>query len=254
MKRIPTIILTLAALGACGRGKSTTVASTDSLYPTVLGDTGHASAPKETVFVTRVPRPAPRRTPRQTPPSAGAGASTPVPGQRSGGTVESGTDIKTTLIDSIHSRYNKVGDLVHATVANDVTDNGRVVIPAGSVVTFAINAIAQAGNRGQKGTLDIIAQSVQINGRSYPIQGVGTDYDFEMKARGIGVGDVATAAGGAAVGAIIGHVIGGKTGTIIGAIGGGAAGVAVATQTADRDIIVHAGTPLTLALLAPFER
>ena len=75
-----------------------------------------------------------------------------------------------------------------------------------------------------------------------------------MRARPVNAGDVVTAAGGAGIGAIIGHVIGGKTGTIIGAIGGGAAGTAVAAKNADRDIIVHAGTPLTLALLNPFER
>lgn len=159
-----------------------------------------------------------------------------------------------TLSDSIHSRYSKVGDAVRATVANDVTDNGRVVIPAGSVVTLTINAIAPAGSRGQKGTLDIAAQSVEIRGRSFPVEGVGTDYDFEMKPRSINAGDVATAAGGAAIGAILGHVIGGKTGTIIGAVGGGAAGTAVAAKNIDRDIIVHAGTPLTLSLTAPFER
>ena len=250
MKRISMSILALLALGACGRSKSNTAGSSDSLVPTKFGDNAQ-TAPRETVFVTTVRHPAPRRSPRPTePPAAGAVASAP----RGRGTVESGTDIRTTLIDSIHSAYNGLGDPIRATVANDVTDNGRVVIPAGSVVTFRIGAIAPAGARGSKGTLDIKAESVLINGRSYPIDGVGTDYDFEMKARSINAGDVVTAAGGAAIGAIIGHVIGGKTGTIIGAIGGGAVGTAVAAKNVDRDIIVHAGTPLTLALLAPFER
>lgn len=254
MKRISMGILALLALSACGRSKPTTAGSSDSLVPTKFGDNAR-TAPSETVFVTTVRQPAPRRSPRPTqPPPAGAVGQAPAPAQRARGILESGTDIRTTLIDSIHSAYNGLGDPIRATVANDVTDNGRVVIPAGSVVTFRISAIAPAGARGSKGTLDMKAESVLINGRSFPVDGVGTDYDFEMKARSVNVGDVVTAAGGAAIGAIIGHVIGGKTGTIIGAVGGGAVGTAVAAKNVDRDIIVHAGTPLTLALLAPFER
>ena len=257
MKSTGLWVLAVASVAACGRSRPGAATSADTLPPVARGDTARTAAPVETVFVAQVPPPAPRRQPRPVPPPpprpapAEAGAPAPLPDR---GVIESGTDIRTTLVDSIHSRYNKVGDLVRATVDDDVTDNGRVVIPSGSVVTFVINAIAQAGSRGQRGTLDMAAQSVEIRGRSYPIQGVGTDYDFEMKARKVNAGDVATAAGGAAVGAILGHVIGGKTGTVIGAIGGGAAGTAIAAKNVDRDIVVHAGTRLTLALLAPFER
>ena len=209
----------------------------------------------ETIFVAQVPPPAPRRpaTKPATPaPKPGAPGTKPM--QPAHGSLEAGTDIRTTLTDSIHSGHNGPGDPIRATVANDVTDNGRVVIPAGSVVTFRITAIGPATSRGEKGTLGIVGESVMIGGRSYAIHGTATDYDFEMKARSINAGDVVTAVGGAGIGAIIGHVIGGKTGTIIGAIGGGAIGTAQAAKNADRDIIVHAGTPVMLVLLNPFDR
>jgi len=174
--------------------------------------------------------------------------------QQGRGTLESGTDIRTTLIDSIHSGYNGPGDPIRATVTSDVLDGNRVVIPAGSVITFRIDAIGPATSRGERGTLGISGESVTINGRSFRLYGSASEYDFEMKARSVNAGDVATAAGGAGIGAIIGHVIGGKTGTIVGAIGGAAAGTAVAAKNADRDIIVHAGTPITLVLLQAFDR
>lgn len=257
MKRLATTLITLAVLAACGKAKTTTTGTTDSLIPTPLGDVATVPQVPETVFVTAVPPPAPRRAPRPTPPppppAAGNAQQPPAP-PRGRGILESETHIKTTLIDSIHSRWSGPGDPVMATVAEDMVDNGRVVIPAGSVVTFRITAIGPATSRGERGTLGLDAESVRINGRNFPMSGTATEYDFELKGRHVNAGDVATAAGGAAIGAIIGRVIGGKTGTIIGAVGGGAAGTAVAAKNVDRDIIVHAGASVTIVLLAPFER
>jgi hypothetical protein len=251
------VALSIAAVAGCSKPNGTSVASADTLSriaPTPMNDAA-AAVPPETVFVTTVRAPAPRRPHRDEEPRPSAGvAQAPDRPQRGHGTIESGTDIRTTLIDSIHSAYNGLGDPIRATINADVSVNGRVVIPAGSVVTFRVSAIQPAGSRGVKGTLDMTAESVLIDGRAYPVDGVGTDYDFEMRARPVNAGDVVTAVGGAAIGAIIGHVLGGKTGTIVGAVGGGAAGTAVAAKNADRDIIVHAGTPLTLSLLGPFER
>ncbi len=253
MTRYPTLVLSLAVLAACG-GKPAAAGPGDSLNPTTMNDAPRAVSP-ETVFVAAVPPPAPRRPARPAPPPPAPSRPNAPPSVPQGrGTLESGTDIHTTLIDSIHSGYNGPGDPIRATVTTDVLDGNRVVIPAGSIVTFRIGAIGPATSRGERGTLGITGESVSINGRSYRLFGSASEYDFEMKARSVNVGDVATAAGGAGIGAIIGHVIGGKTGTIVGAIGGAAAGTAVAAKNADRDIIVHAGTPVMLVLLQAFDR
>ena len=251
MTRYSAMVLTLVALAGCGGTKTTTPA--DTLKPTAMGDVPRA-ATVETLFMAQVPPPAPRRPARPAPPPPAAGRPAPPPAPARGGPLESGTDVRTTLIDSIHSGYNGPGDAIKATVASDVLDGSRVVIPAGSIVTYRIDAIGPATSRGERGTLGVTAESVRINGKSYAIHGTASEYNFEMKARSINAGDVVTAAGGAGIGAIIGHVIGGKTGTIIGAIGGAAAGTAVAAKNADRDIIVHAGTSVTLVLLQAFDR
>lgn len=169
--------------------------------------------------------------------------------------VPSGRSFTTAAVDSVHSEYNKVGDPVRVRVNADVTgDDGRVVIPAGSVVTLTIVSIAQAANRGEKGTLVLSARSVEIGGTSHPITARATDYTYEMKARGIGAGEVAKTGAGAVAGGIIGSVIGGKTATVIGAVGGAAAGGAIAAKSANRDIIVHAGSSVTLTLRDDFSR
>lgn len=230
-------------------------------------------APPETVYVEKpattppvasAPRPrptlpaAPTARPTPPPPTAKPKDADPTPAAPvapSRRSLASGTALQTTLVDSIHSRYTKVGDVIRLRVTRDYSDaSGKIVVPAGSVVMMAVTAIQPAPNRNSTGTLVLAARSVQIEGESMPLVATATDYDFELKARGIGTGEVAKTGAGAVAGGILGRVIGGKKGTIVGAIGGAAAGAAVAGSTADRDIIVHAGMPMTITLSDPFER
>lgn len=259
------VILSLAvlAVGGCGRDKSAAEAARDSMAlqdslalngdVQPLGDTALTPAKPETVFVASKPTPRPKpvvRSPRAPAPAPAPSA----PAARSG-VLSSGSSFSASAVDSVHSHYTRVGDLVRVRVSNDVTGaNGRVVIPAGSIVTLAVTDIAQAKNRGEKGTLVMSARSVEINGSSYPISASATDYAYEMKARNVGVEEVAKTGAGAAAGAIVGRVIGGKTGTVIGAVGGAAAGGAIAAKSANRDIIVHAGNSVTLTLRDDFSR
>jgi hypothetical protein len=65
-------------------------------------------------------------------------------------------------------------------------------------------------------------------------------------------GDAAKVGGGAAAGAVVGGVVGGNTkGAVIGGVAGAAAGAVVAHQTATRDVVVKAKTPVVLVLTAP---
>ncbi len=262
-RRMATIALAVLA-GACGRervAERDTTLLRDSLVPIadapVLRDTTNPKPSPETVYVaTRTPPPAPRvvpRTPPRTnPPASTTGGTTPAPaaGRSS---LASGTTISTVATSTIDSKVNKVGDQVRVRVTQDVTAaNGRVVIPAGSVVTLEITAIAGAENRGEKGTLAMSARSIEINGSSYPITGRASDYAYTMKAHSVGASEVGKTAAGAAAGAIVGRVIGGKTGTVVGAVGGAAAGAAVAAKSADREIVVAAGNSVTLVLSDDF--
>lgn len=255
-------ILTLAILaaGGCAKDKSEAMAARDSMAlrdsMVPIADaqplTATGKTTPETVYVARKPTPKPAPRPR---PPAPSPSPAPAPAPSRSGVVASGTAVSATAIDSVHSHYNKVGDEVRVRVSNDVTAaNGRVVIPAGSVVTLSIVDIGQAKNRGEKGTLVMSARSVEINGRSYPISASASDYTYTMKARNVGVEEVAKTGAGAAAGAIVGRVIGGKTGTIIGAVGGAAAGGAIAAKSANRDIIVHSGNSVTLTLRDDFSR
>ncbi len=254
--------LALVTMAACSKPNSSTVAIADSTARALppMADTAARAlpTPPETVFVDRphvAPPPPPARPPVRPPVRREPApvADQPAPPSR-GGVLADGTTISAVALDSVHSRYTQVGDVVRVRVDQDVMQGNRVVIPAGAVVTMSVTDLAGAGSRGEKGTLSMTAQDVQIDGRSYPISARATDYQYEMKARGIGAGDVAKTGVGAAIGAILGHVIGGKTGTIVGAVGGGAAGAAIAAKSADRDIIVHSGATVTLQLTGEFAK
>jgi hypothetical protein len=144
-----------------------------------------------------------------------------------------------------------VGDTVTATIASDVRDNaGRVVIPAGSEVTLKVTAIKESENKSDKtGTLTVKPTSVSINGRSYPISASISKVDTKLEGRKTNAGDIAKPAAGAAVGAVVGRVLGGSSkGAIIGGVLGGAVGTQRAIETKDRDVVLPAGTTVTVVL------
>lgn len=262
MRRTSTVatLLFSALMVACGGNDDDIEPGTalgDSLVPiadeALLPDTT-PPAPPETVYTERPAPPPAAPRPRPTPPPAATPTPPPAPAstQRQ---IASGTAFTTTMIDSVHSRVTRVGDVVRVSVANDVFDaGGRVAIPAGAILTLAVSELAPAGSKGGAGVLTMAARSVSIGGRDYPISGRATDFEYELRGRGVGTTEVAKTAGGAAAGAIIGRVIGGRRGTLIGAIGGAAAGAAVADATQDRDVVLAAGKPVTITLSDNFSR
>ncbi len=268
MARNRTIAACLLLVGtvACGDRRNDDLAAdslapADSLVPIAdaspLTDSTRLMPPAETVYVAPpITRPAPARAaPRRSPAPSPSPSPAPAPAPSRGLTVDAGTSIATTAMQEISSDDHKVGDIVNVRVSNDVLGaNGRVAIPAGSVISLSIVAIADAENRGERGTLVMSARNVSINGSTYSLNARASDYTYKMSAGKIGAEQVATTGAGAVAGAVIGRVIGGKTGTAVGAVGGAAAGAAVAAKKADRHIVVEAGNSVTLTLREDFSR
>jgi hypothetical protein len=257
--------LTLAAVAACGRGDRGETAAADSLSRDLqlapvdttaeLNDRPVASTPAP---ATRTPaRPSrPAAAPSTSAPSASPSAPTPSAPTASAG-LAAGTSLTAATTAEIRSHKNKVGDTVMAKIASDVKDNsGRVVIPAGSEIALKVTAIKESENKSDTtGTLTLQPTSVSINGESYPISASIERVDSKLEGRKTNAGDIAKPAAGAAAGAILGRVIGGSTkGAVIGGVIGGAVGTQRAVETKDRDIVVPAGTTVTLVLEESFRR
>ena len=252
MIRRTTGLLLLAAATACGGAGKEAGQGADSTARDIqmveldstaaLNDrpqaSGSGTAPATATATAPRPKPA---------------APAPAPVARS---LDSGTVISAMADDSLHSRHNKVGDAFHATVAADVKDSrGRVVIPAGSVVTFKVAVLAPAENKGDEdGKLRLEAREVTIDGKTVALSGLARRVDVEhtLEGRGVTGGDVAKAGGATAGGAVVGGVVGGKTGAIVGGVVGAGAGTAIAVRTADRDVVVRPGMAVNFSLVLPF--
>jgi hypothetical protein len=275
-----TTFIVLACLGlaaGCSKGPDQDVAADttqrDLAIPaadsTVAVNDAPAPSPRvDTVFLP--PPPPPRQTPRGTtssrpapPPAAAPGtvispapAPAPVPVSAPVGParLDSGTTLEAAAVTSITSRTNKAGETFTAKIGEAVRSaDGRVVIPAGSVVTFSIVALKPAPNKAAKdGTIELNAVSVVIDGESRPLDADVTYVQHSLKGRGVTGSEAAKVGGGAVAGAIIGKVVGGGSGAKVGAVVGAAAGTAVAVESADRDVVVPVGGVIRLVLRSEF--
>lgn len=177
-----------------------------------------------------------------------AGAVSSAPAQR---TLSSGTSVEARIQDSLSSRHNKAGETLRATVSADVKDKyGQVAIPAGSPVQLRIAQLEAATNKSQAdGKIALVVTSMTVRGQTYQISSTVNPVPHQLVGRGVTVGEVEKAGGGAVIGAVAGRVIGGDTkGAIIGGAVGAAAGTAVAVHWASRDVVVTPGTLIVFAL------
>ena len=168
--------------------------------------------------------------------------------------LETGTRIEATTGRTISSRHEQAGGTFTASVSSDVKDGkGRVVIPAGSVLNLTITELKSATDKSKAdGQITVVVNSVTVGAETYPLSAEITSMAHTLKGRGVGEAEVEKTAAGVVIGGIAGRVIGGSSkGTIIGAVVGGAAGAAVAVETANRDVVVAAGTTLVITLDEP---
>jgi len=104
-----------------------------------------------------------------TPVVAPAAVATPVSPQR---VLAAGTIVVVTPMQEISSKHVNVGDHFQFQVVNDVTDNGVVVIPRGSVATGTITFKTGRAIGGKSGKFEVTFDSVTANGRQFPLSGV----------------------------------------------------------------------------------
>jgi hypothetical protein len=272
MSRMILAALALAAVAGCARGEKkdaavaadslrrdlqlapvdTTKPLNDQPAPAPVATT--APAPEAAPAPAPKPKPKPKPAPAPRPAPSKTAAAEPTPAPKAPASAEVGTVIRTTMVDSIHSRHNKAGDVVTAKTARDITDaDGRVVIPAGSAVTLTIVEISPSGNKSDNtGKLQLKATDVTVDGRKYPIDASVDSVQRTLVGRATNVNDVAKVGAGVGIGAIVGKVLGGGKGAVIGGVVGGAVGAQRAVETKDRDVYVPPGGVVTLKLRGKF--
>lgn len=76
------------------------------------------------------------------------------------GTLASNQVFKVMLNDTLSSKTNQLGDIVHFTVAENVMDGNVLLVPAGTVGTGTITTLKKARSFGRNGALDITFDSI----------------------------------------------------------------------------------------------
>jgi hypothetical protein len=236
MKRTLLAGLAIAGLVACGKGRSQSAADSARSVELAKADSNYRLNDRPGGGSTTRPAPS------------------PAPSSSRSLTLASGTAIDATTQRTISSRHDKAGATFTASISSDVKDGrGRIVIPAGSMLNLTITELQPANDKSKAdGKITVLVSSISVRGQTYPVSAGITSMAHSLKGRGVGATEAEKTAAGAVIGGIAGRVIGGSSkGTIIGAVVGGAAGAAVAVETANRDVVVAAGTPMVVTLSGP---
>jgi hypothetical protein len=136
--------------------------------------------------------------------------------------VPVGTEIDVRLQNSLNSGTAQVEDRFEGTTLTDLSVEGRVAIPAGSIVRGVVTAVEPGTRTNRTSKLTVSFDQLTINGRSYPIRGTVTQ---AIEGEGIR-GEAGRTAAGAGVGAIIGGILGGFKGALAGILIGGGGTIA----------------------------
>jgi hypothetical protein len=186
-------------------------------------------------------------TPRASTPERTSQASSQAPSspttvnESTPGTIPAGQEIDVRLRNTLSSETATVEQRFETTTVVDLVQDGRVIVPAGSVVQGVVSDVDKAGRIDRDGSLTLTFDRMNVRGRNRDIRGSATQI-FESR----GIREEGTvAAAGAGVGGVVGGIIGGVKGAITGILIGGG-GVVAATE--GEDVELPAGTVLRMRL------
>lgn len=199
------------------------------------------SAEKQTVPTAQSPQNS------QPPQTAQQEAPAPPPAPPPPAVLPAGTVVSVRLDTPVGSNTSKAGDKFTASVAQAVSTQGQVAIPAGSAASGTVEQTQQGGKIKGSSTLSLRLTTLTVKGVSYPI----STASFVQQGKGKGSRTAKFGAGGAAAGAVIGGIAGGGKGAAIGALAGGGTGVAGSAFTGNNELSIPAETVLQFKLSQP---
>jgi type IV secretion system protein VirB10 len=184
-------------------------------------------------------------------------------------TIDTGTKVPLTLINSVSTKHSAEGDRVYLETAFPVLVNGKIVVPVGSYVAGTVTQIKRAGRVKGRAELYVRFDSLTLpNGTTRDFRArIGgmdgaTNDDLDRKegkitGPGNKKGDLQTIGEAASVGAGAGGLIGGLgaghpgLGVGIGAAAGAAAGMIGVLFSRGPDAVLDKGTTLEMVLDRP---
>jgi hypothetical protein len=223
----------------------------EDLRSRARGDVASATpAPSSTAAPapsTAAAAPAPRST-TSAPATSSTASSSRSTTTASSGSVEIpvGTELDIRLQNSLNSGTAQVEDRFEGTTVADLNVDGRVAIPAGSVMRGVVTAVEAGTRTNRTSRMTVSFDQITVNGRSYPIRGTVTQ---AIEGEGIR-GEAGRTAAGAGVGAIIGGILGGFRGALAGILIGGGGTIAA---TEGKEVELPQGSVLRVRMDSPVQ-
>jgi hypothetical protein len=144
------------------------------------------------------------------------------------GVIPVGQELDVRLQTPLSSETSTVEQRFEATTVVDLMQDGRVLVPAGSIVRGVVSAVQRPGRIERTGSLTLSFDRLVVRGREVPIRGMATQV---FQSGGIRE-EAGTLGAGAGIGGIVGGIIGGVQGALLGAVIG-AGGAIAATEGKD---------------------
>jgi hypothetical protein len=166
--------------------------------------------------------------------------------------IAAGTTISMSSGSRVCTNTHKPGDKFTATVTNAIQGSNGAVIPAGSKAVVQVTSVERSDNVNDPARIGLVVQSVQVGGKTYPIDATITNVTTTTDRESTKGDDAKKVIGGAVAGAIIGQILGKDTkSTVIGAATGAAAGTAIAMGTGNYAGCIPTGGTITVRLNSP---
>jgi hypothetical protein len=163
--------------------------------------------------------------------------------------IPKGTALHVRLDEAVNTRRNRAGDQFHASLAEPLVLNGKMLLPRGTPITGHVTESQASGRLEGRAELALTLDSFRLEGKDYRVHTGSIDrVSASHKKR-----NIALIGGGSGLGAVIGAIAGGGKGALIGAGAGAAAGTAGAVATGKREVGLAAESLLTFSLQAPVE-
>jgi hypothetical protein len=162
------------------------------------------------------------------------------------GVLPVGQELDVRLQSTLSSESATVEQRFEATTVVDLVQDGRVLVPAGSIARGVVADVKRPGRIERTGSLTLSFDEIVVRGREQSMRALATRV-FESG----GIRDEAgTAGAGAGVGGVVGGIVGGLRGAIVGAVIG--AGGAIAA-TEGQDVRLPAGAIIRIRLDTPVD-
>ena len=162
-------------------------------------------------------------------------------------TIPAGTLLRVRTAEPVSSKRAAAGTPVQFTVISDVTYGGVLAIPRGATVHGVVTETQQAGQLAGRPEFGLQLTSLDLGGRTYPIQ---SDV-FKVRGPNKAGYTAGNAIGGAVLGAVIGGIAGGGGGAAIGAGVGATAGTAASAATHGPNAWIPPEALVTFHLMDP---